>query len=64
MRGSSNWRASSTSVRRYNLLALDFPFYSRDIPILLQEVDKFRELYVTEQEQKLNIESELKDCKV
>lgn len=24
MRGSSNWRAISTSVRRYNLLALDF----------------------------------------
>lgn len=30
----------------------------------LQQVDRFRELYLTEQEQKLDVESELKDCKV
>ncbi|KAF7818539.1 kinesin-like protein KIN-5B [Senna tora] len=29
-----------------------------------KEVEKFRELYLTEQEQKLDLESELKDCKV
>ncbi|KAL5740666.1 hypothetical protein ACOSP7_029548 [Xanthoceras sorbifolium] len=29
-----------------------------------KEVDKFRELYLTEQEQKLDLESELKDCKM
>lgn len=31
---------------------------------ILQQVDKFRELYLTEQEQKLDLECELKDCKV
>ena len=30
----------------------------------MQKVDKFRELYLTEQDEKLNIKSELKDCKV
>ncbi|KAK7279432.1 hypothetical protein RJT34_24485 [Clitoria ternatea] len=35
-----------------------------DLSISEKEVDRFRELYSTEQEQKLNIESELKDCKV
>lgn len=30
----------------------------------MQQVDRFRELYLTEQEQKLDAESELKDCKV
>jgi len=32
--------------------------------IFLQQVESFRELYLTEQEQKLGLESELKDCKV
>lgn len=31
---------------------------------LFQEVDKFRELYITEQEEKLELDSELKCCKV
>lgn len=35
-----------------------------DLNLSEKQVDKFRELYVTEQEQKLVIESELKDCKV
>ena len=30
----------------------------------MQEAEKFRELYVTEQEQRLDLESDLKDCKV
>ncbi|KAG6430447.1 hypothetical protein SASPL_108514 [Salvia splendens] len=30
---------------------------------VMQKVDKFRELYLTEQDEKLNIKSELKDCK-
>lgn len=34
------------------------------MPFFLQQVDRFRELYLTEQEQKLDFESELKDCKV
>ncbi|KAK0585310.1 hypothetical protein LWI29_026650 [Acer saccharum] len=29
-----------------------------------KEVDKFRELYITEQEQKLDLQSELKECKM
>jgi len=33
-------------------------------PSILQQVASFRELYLTEQEQKLELESELKDCKV
>ncbi|KAK2976567.1 hypothetical protein RJ640_024188, partial [Escallonia rubra] len=35
-----------------------------DINISEKQVDKFRELYLSEQEEKLNIESELKDCKI
>ena len=31
---------------------------------MLQQVGKFRELYLTEQKQRLNFENELKDCKV
>lgn len=56
----------STSVRRYDslalwLIALFFLLYNFSF---LQQVDRFRELYLTEQEQKLDVESELKDCKV
>lgn len=32
--------------------------------LLTQQLDKFRELYLIEQEEKMNVESELKDCKV
>ncbi|KAK3016108.1 hypothetical protein RJ639_006352 [Escallonia herrerae] len=35
-----------------------------DIHISEKQVDKFRELYLSEQEGKLNIESELKGCKI
>ncbi|KAH7512980.1 kinesin-like protein KIN-5B [Ziziphus jujuba] len=35
-----------------------------DLDLTEKQVDKFRELYLTEQEQKLDIESELKDCKM
>ncbi|XP_027366891.1 kinesin-like protein KIN-5B [Abrus precatorius] len=35
-----------------------------DLGLSEKQVDKFRELYLTEQEQKLDLESELKDCKV
>jgi hypothetical protein len=56
----------STSVRRYDSLALWlivlFSYYITFS--FLQQVDRFRELYLTEQEQKLDVESELKDCKV
>jgi hypothetical protein len=56
----------STSVRRYDSLALWlivlFSYYINFS--FLQQVDRFRELYLTEQEQKLDVESELKDCKV
>lgn len=31
---------------------------------LLQQVDRFRELYLSKEEQKKDLESELKDCKV
>lgn len=31
---------------------------------LLQQVEKFQELYQSEQEEKLNVQNELKDCKV
>lgn len=34
------------------------------VPYILQQVESFRELYLTEQEQKQDVESELKDCKV
>lgn len=34
-----------------------------DLELSEKQVDKFRELYLTEQEQKLETESELKDCK-
>ncbi|XP_058764607.1 kinesin-like protein KIN-5B [Vicia villosa] len=35
-----------------------------DLNLSQKQVDKFRELYLTEQEQKLDLENELKDCKV
>ncbi|GAB4833750.1 hypothetical protein Ancab_031999 [Ancistrocladus abbreviatus] len=35
-----------------------------DLSVSAKEVDKYRELYIFEQEQKLDMESELKDCKV
>lgn len=35
-----------------------------DLNLSQKQVDKFRELYLTEQEQKLDLECELKDCKV
>ncbi|CAL0299611.1 unnamed protein product [Lupinus luteus] len=35
-----------------------------DLSLSEKQVDKFRELYLTEQEQKLDLECELKDCKV
>ncbi|XP_050213876.1 kinesin-like protein KIN-5B [Mercurialis annua] len=35
-----------------------------DLNLSEKQVDKFRELYLTEQEQKLDIESDLKDCKL
>ncbi|KAG5112882.1 hypothetical protein AAZX31_13G116600 [Glycine max] len=35
-----------------------------DLSLSEKQVDSFRELYLTEQEQKLELESELKDCKV
>ncbi|KAJ1391346.1 P-loop containing nucleoside triphosphate hydrolase [Sesbania bispinosa] len=35
-----------------------------DLNLSEKQVDRFRELYSTEQEQKLDLESELKDCKV
>ncbi|KAK7853037.1 kinesin-like protein kin-5b [Quercus suber] len=35
-----------------------------DLSLSEKQVDRFRELYVTEQEQKLDFESELKDCKI
>ncbi|KAK7345653.1 hypothetical protein VNO77_16261 [Canavalia gladiata] len=35
-----------------------------DLSLSEKQVDRFRELYLTEQEQKLDIESELKDCKM
>ncbi|KAJ4828706.1 Kinesin-like protein KIN-5B [Turnera subulata] len=35
-----------------------------DLGLSEKEVDKYRELYLTEQEQKLDIESELKECKI
>ncbi|XP_059462978.1 kinesin-like protein KIN-5B [Corylus avellana] len=35
-----------------------------DLNLSEKQVDRFRELYLTEQEQKLDVESELKDCKV
>ncbi|KAK6146946.1 hypothetical protein DH2020_017858 [Rehmannia glutinosa] len=34
-----------------------------DLNVSEKQLDKFRELYLTEQEEKLNVESELKDCK-
>ncbi|KAL1330140.1 kinesin-like protein KIN-5B [Arachis ipaensis] len=34
-----------------------------DLSLSQKEVDKFRELYLTKQEQKLDLECELKDCK-
>lgn len=33
-------------------------------PFNQQQVDKFRELYLSEQEEKLNLKAELKDCQV
>ncbi|OIW20314.1 hypothetical protein TanjilG_08288 [Lupinus angustifolius] len=35
-----------------------------DLSLSEKQVDKFRELYLTEQEQKLDLECDLKDCKV
>ncbi|KAL9429121.1 hypothetical protein AB3S75_031015 [Citrus x aurantiifolia] len=35
-----------------------------DLNLSEKEVDRFRELYLTEQEQKLDLESELKECKI
>ncbi|XP_030926960.1 kinesin-like protein KIN-5B [Quercus lobata] len=35
-----------------------------DLSLSEKQVDRFRELYLTEQEQKLDFESELKDCKI
>ncbi|EEF29376.1 kinesin-like protein KIN-5B [Ricinus communis] len=35
-----------------------------DLNLSEKEVDKFRELYLTEQEQKLDIQSDLKECKL
>lgn len=35
-----------------------------DLNISEKQVTKFRELYLTEQEEKLNVQSELKDCKL
>nr|XP_012569745.1 kinesin-like protein KIN-5C [Cicer arietinum] len=35
-----------------------------DFNLSQKQVDRFRELYLTEQEQKLDLENELKDCKV
>lgn len=35
-----------------------------DLNLYEKQVEKFRELYLTEQEQKLDAESELKDCKI
>lgn len=35
-----------------------------DLSLSEKQVDRFRELYLTEQEQKLDLESELKDCKI
>ncbi|KAF2288736.1 hypothetical protein GH714_011896 [Hevea brasiliensis] len=35
-----------------------------DLNLTENQVDRFRELYLTEQEQKLDIESELRDCKL
>ena len=32
--------------------------------LVVQQVDKFRELYLREQEEKLDLASELKECKV
>lgn len=62
----------STSARRYDLLALWLILmFSYDLLLdsfmdfsLLQQVDRFRELYLSEEEQKKDLESELKDCKV
>ncbi|KAL3628565.1 hypothetical protein CASFOL_027611 [Castilleja foliolosa] len=34
-----------------------------DLNVSEKQLDKFRELYLNEQEEKLNVESELKDCK-
>ncbi|OMO97123.1 hypothetical protein COLO4_14868 [Corchorus olitorius] len=35
-----------------------------DLNLSEKQVDKYRELYLTEQEQRLDIESDLKDCKI
>ncbi|KAK9291095.1 hypothetical protein L1049_009282 [Liquidambar formosana] len=35
-----------------------------DLNLSEKQVERFRELYLTEQEQKLDLESELKDCKI
>lgn len=51
------------------VLSLVSIYYVKDtsisvINIFLQEVDRFRELYLEEQEQKLDLQSDLNDCKV
>lgn len=54
-------------AEKVNNLILVFFFITLKILVtnfFLQQVDSFRELYLTEQEQKLDIQSELNECKV